>query len=343
MALIDCDEDGEFTERSAGIYNAVNDYSMLLLAEETGCDEYLQHVVRNLDMMFTYMEPDGSIFTMNSTRQDKELGKCFPVPYYPIYLYMAYKTGDGRYFAMLNRIMELVGKGKCDAPDCLYLFMAKPKFRNLVSKEAAIPAKFERNYKNAGIVRIGGDGFTCTLLRDNSRFLFFNTTSISCYVKMCSSFFGKAQFKAATLEKTETSYVMSQQVTGFYREPFDRFIADEDYWEMNKSRTHIKQIEFSTKITVEIVDGGLELHVVTDGCDRVPFKLEFCITPSMTVLGNGYMLKGEAGQSITATSGFVTAKSNNDEITIGPAFGSHMITSNMRGSEPPDVGCFRVS
>ena len=41
---------------------------MILIASELKDDTYEQYAVRNLTMMLTYLEPDGSIFTANSTR-----------------------------------------------------------------------------------------------------------------------------------------------------------------------------------------------------------------------------------------------------------------------------------
>ena len=60
---IDCNEDGEFSEKSAGNYNRINNDAMILLSQVTGDTTYEQHVLRNLRMMLTYIEPDGSIFT----------------------------------------------------------------------------------------------------------------------------------------------------------------------------------------------------------------------------------------------------------------------------------------
>ena len=85
---IDCDENGEFTERSSGIYNATNDHALIILSQETGRVDFLEYVKRNLDMMFTYIEPDGTVFTANSTRQDKAGATgndvVYPYPYYPL-------------------------------------------------------------------------------------------------------------------------------------------------------------------------------------------------------------------------------------------------------------------
>ena len=74
-------------ERSTGNYNAVVNNAMMAMYEESGDPDYLGYVARNLHMMLTYIDPDGTIFTQNSTRQDQ--GKAdypdkilLPVPVY---------------------------------------------------------------------------------------------------------------------------------------------------------------------------------------------------------------------------------------------------------------------
>ena len=49
---IDIDENGEFTERSPGIYNAVNDNALIILSEEMNKPELASHAAYNLEMMF---------------------------------------------------------------------------------------------------------------------------------------------------------------------------------------------------------------------------------------------------------------------------------------------------
>ncbi|MFR2870511.1 MAG: hypothetical protein ACLTCJ_09740 [Gemmiger formicilis] len=80
----DCNEDGEYAERSAYNYNRINNDAMIMLAVATG-DESYYAPVRNLEMMLTYIDPDDSIFTNNSTRWD--MGKkIYPREYYLEYL-----------------------------------------------------------------------------------------------------------------------------------------------------------------------------------------------------------------------------------------------------------------
>ncbi len=73
--------------RSTGNYNAVVNNAMMAMYQETGDEAFLGYVERNLSMMLTYMDPDDTIFTQNSTRQDQ--GKLeYADKYFYQYLYM---------------------------------------------------------------------------------------------------------------------------------------------------------------------------------------------------------------------------------------------------------------
>ncbi|WP_036720746.1 hypothetical protein [Paenibacillus harenae] len=67
---IDCTEDGEWTERSNGIYNAVSDIVLIYAAELFDKPELLEPVRRNLRMMAYMIHPDGEVVTDYSGRQD---------------------------------------------------------------------------------------------------------------------------------------------------------------------------------------------------------------------------------------------------------------------------------
>ncbi|MCF2939713.1 hypothetical protein L1N85_14925 [Paenibacillus alkaliterrae] len=67
---MDCTEDGEWTERSNGIYNAVSDIVLYFTAELFDRPELLEPVRRNLRMMAYMIHPDGEVVTDYSGRQD---------------------------------------------------------------------------------------------------------------------------------------------------------------------------------------------------------------------------------------------------------------------------------
>ena len=103
---IDCNEDGEYAEKSAGNYNRVNNDAMITLAEATGDASYEEHVVRNLKMMLHYWEPDDSVFTANSTRFDKDR-LMYPTDYYTEYMLMAVRHGVPEFYEMCNSIIDI--------------------------------------------------------------------------------------------------------------------------------------------------------------------------------------------------------------------------------------------
>ena len=108
---IDCNADGEFAEKSAGNYNSVNNDAMLMLSDATGDAQYEQHTIRNLHMMLTYWEPDGSIFTANSTRFDKDR-LVYPLSYYMEYLAMGMKYDIPEFLGMCNTIFDIIEEKK---------------------------------------------------------------------------------------------------------------------------------------------------------------------------------------------------------------------------------------
>ncbi|GIQ62513.1 hypothetical protein PACILC2_10810 [Paenibacillus cisolokensis] len=67
---IDCTEDGEWTERSNGIYNSVSDLMLIHASDLLGRPELLEPVRRNLRMMAYLVHPDGEVVTDYSGRQD---------------------------------------------------------------------------------------------------------------------------------------------------------------------------------------------------------------------------------------------------------------------------------
>ncbi|MBB6669942.1 hypothetical protein [Cohnella nanjingensis] len=67
---MDCTPDGEWTERSNGIYNGVSDVMLAHAADLLDRPELLEPVRRNLRMMAYLIHPDGEVVTDYSGRQD---------------------------------------------------------------------------------------------------------------------------------------------------------------------------------------------------------------------------------------------------------------------------------
>ncbi|WP_309121079.1 hypothetical protein [Paenibacillus sp.] len=101
---LDCTEDGEWTERSNGIYNAVSDIVLYYAAELFDRPELLEPVRRNLRMMAYMIHPNGDVVTDYSGRQDFGAASDLS-PYYLVAKLMANRDDD----PLFEAIAELAG------------------------------------------------------------------------------------------------------------------------------------------------------------------------------------------------------------------------------------------
>lgn len=343
---IDIDQYGEFTERSAGIYNAVNDNALTLLSQELGRPDLFDYILKNLNLMLTYLEPDGSVFTWNSTRQDKGeggAGGSFDVKrYYHIYLQAACIAGDGRYAAVAQYIADRLEYDRL--PPVLHLFLLQPELADFEIEPTALPTAYHVHYPDSGVVRARTGDVTYTLLRGSSSFLFVRTPDVGLRVKLCASFFAVAQFVPESLEPTSKgAYRMTFHTAADYRMPLDPPPETPEWRLMDHGRRrHVKKQTLLITVETQETADGLSLRVRTEGCDRVPLKLEMITDAGAVVTGSSFVITGPAGAAVTARAGDIEVARGACKIGVGPAFGLHHYTTGMRGSEPQSAHGFTI-
>ncbi|MFW6256824.1 MAG: hypothetical protein ACOC2O_01640 [Bacillota bacterium] len=326
---IDCNKKGGYTEKSSGIYNVVNNTAMIMLARETGSDEYLNYVDRNLVRMFHFMEPDGSIFTEKSTRQDKGK-KVYPTKYYFNYFYMAYRKQNSHYAYLAE---EIVDNYYQEFSNCLAEFMLNPGLKDFTVKSEPVITNYEKQFQDAGLIRIRRNDVSVSLLEEDINFLHFQVGKLNCFARMCTSFFGRGQFRAQKISENSGEYRLSYLARGDYREPFDNPPPTAVWEEMDHSRRGIaKELKLKMVVTIKEIKKGIKVKIKTEGCDRVPLKLEFNFSSPTLIKGDGFTLKGDSAENILAKNGNIKVIKGTDIIKLGPAFGKHNYTSKMRGS-----------
>ena len=104
----------------------------------------------------------------------------------------------------------------------------------------------------------------------------------------------------------------------------------------------VKKLKLRFTIHVSEIENGISVTIDSEGCDRVPFKCELCLEPGCMVTGEGFAVSGHAGESIVAKSGSIVVQKEEDCLSIGPGFGLHNYTRDMRGSEEPKRGALTV-
>ena len=349
---IDIDENGEFSERSAGIYSAVTDKALCDIAIEANKPELFDLVKRNLRLVYRYFERESFIFTQNSRRKDKgEVGSddLFDFTRYVEVCLLAY--GNTRDIEFLQILFSVIAKRKKNDSfyTFLYPFRLYPALMEEMPDLSALPPleeEFHAFYPNSGIVRAKDKTAVYSIVARNPVFFHATVGDITISARMCSSFFAIAQFLPDAIEKIgEKQYRMRFQTAQDYKLPFDTPPeGSENYWSMDyQSRKSISRCEYGYTVDFTFADNGILLHVTTDGTPNVPFKLEFTVTPNVYVRAGNAMTIGAAGNFICANGGNIElCNYGGDSITIKNAFAKHFYHKDMRGSIPSPENKFMV-
>lgn len=332
---IDQDEDGDYAEHSAGKYNVINNLQLMVLWEETNNSYYLDCIDKNLQMMMYYMEPDGSIFTGSSTRIDST-HKVYPDEYYYLYLYVAYEKKSAEYMTMAQNIMEcMIRRGASyPTPDCLAYLMLRPELLTFTLEKKVSINDYKKEFRNSGVVRIRRGDYTVTLLSNNSKFLLFQKGKIQMFMRIGVSFFEQREFKTPEILPSFNGYDLNYKAKGWYYLPFEEKQNTTDWWKMdNKSRKTVNEHDIQIKVNVIEVENGIDVRVVTEGCDRVPIKFELGVTKDVMIHNDAFLLNGNDIEAITVKKGYLEIAKGADKFTVGPAFAEHLFVNGNFKSE----------
>ena len=340
---IDCNEDGEYSEKSAGNYNGVNNQAMLLLADALGDDSFEQHVIRNLKMMLTYWEPDDTIFTANSTRFDKDR-LVYPDQYYWFYLYLGAKYNIPEFAAMANYTFQIVREKNILSPNCLIRYMLHPELIDFEAEVCGTPTEYHAYYADSGIARVRKGSFTYTVMKDKSNFLWVHNGSIKLAVKVGGSFCEHRAFKAQTMEMDESgAFHLHQRMRGWYYLPFPEKPATSDWWQMdNASRPKKWGPDMDIDVTVREADGGIQVEVKTSGVEGAPWRIELAFSGINRISNDHLTMPVHGDEVLVLKDSCFTVSNAASSMEVGPAFGIHHFTDGKEDSEAKTPGAATV-
>ena len=340
---IDCNDDGEYSEKSAGNYNGVNNHAMMLLAAALGDDSFEQHVIRNLKMMLTYWEPDDSIFTANSTRFDKDR-LVYPDGYYWFYLYMGAKYNIPEFIAMANYVFEIVKEKNILSPNNLIRYMLHPELIDYKAELCGIPTQYHAYYAESGIARVRKNGYTYTVMRDKSNFLYVNNGHIKLAVKIGGSFCEHRAFKAETMEMDETgAFHLHQTMRGWYYLPFEEKPATSDWWKMdNAARKKKMGPDMDIDVTIRENGAGIDVDIRTSGVEGAPWRVEFAFSGIDRIANEHMTMPVHGDEVLVLKDSFFTVSNPYATMEVGPAFGTHHFTDGKEDSEVKTPGAATV-
>ncbi len=340
---IDCTVDGEYAERSAAIYNVVSNEAMITIAEVLGDDSYYDYARRNLKMMMSYIEPDGSIFTNNSTRQDRG-EKVLPTHYFYHYIKMGLLDGNKEFLAFANYIWDLSVKNSAPAPDMLTEIILNPAL-NCINEE-----RFENGnpdyhsfFKDSRLVRSKTGNYSYSIVENCSSFLYFQAGGLVMSAKIGGCICQHKAFIGQELTKTETGYRMTSTMDGWYYLPFEEKPETTDWWKMpNKDRKLLLGPNAYFTVDVDQKEDGIDLTMKIEGVDRMPIRIEFAFDESDSIETDGLIMPAQKGNFITVKQGDVVVTKGYDAIKVSKAFYVHNFIEGKSGSEKRDPNLFQV-
>lgn len=335
---IDGDEDGEYAERSTGNYNAVVNNAMMAMYQETGDEAFLGYVERNLSMMLTYMDPDDTIFTQNSTRQDQ--GKLeYADKYFYQYLYMCSREKNPAFDGAAHKIIKDNMERGDLAPDCLHIVMNHDEMMGYHFEEYGFLEEYRKFFRHAGVFRVRKPSYTYTVLNGKSAFLYFKSKGTALCVKIGESCCDIRNFIPQTIEELPDGCRLEAEAQSWYYLPFKEKQDTSDWWKMDQSKRE-KLISSRLKTTLEIreKEQGLELNLKAEGQDRLPLRLEICIPAGVSIEHPAFALEAAAGESMILKDGYLEIHDGLTTVEIGPGFGEHSFKGHYSGEEINSAG-----
>lgn len=339
---IDCNEDGEYSEKSAGNYNGVNNQAMLFLADALGDDSYEQHVIRNLHMMLTYWEPDDSIFTANSTRFDKDR-LVYPDGYYFFYLYIGAKYRIPEFIAMANYAFRVVFEKNLLSPDLLGRFLLYPELIDPEVDACHTPTEYKAFYADSGIARVRRGNFSYTVMKDKSNFLYVHNGFVKLAVKIGGSFCEHRAFKAERMWEENGEFHLHQTMRGWYYLPFPEKPATSDWWQMdNASRPKKWGPDMDIDVIVRDTEDGIDVDIRISGVVGAPWRVELAFSGIDRLENDHLTMPIHGDEVIVLKNGYFKVANADSAMEVGPCFGNHYFTEGKEDSEAKTPGCATI-
>ena len=346
---VDINADGEYIERSTGVYNAICNRSLRLAAAALQRPELLEPVRANLDFSYHLLHPDGTVVTSISRRQDRDT-RVVPAGLVDSYYALGRLDNNGFYAAVAD---WLFARGGAGLPWTLHLFVEHPEWRQDDLPRAPLPGSYARAYPASGLWRVRRERFSATAAAGLTTPFSLRCGEVELKaVKFCSTYFATGQFAGEDFSAGEGKvrlhhagrnplYQEKDYDRPVYWLPIAEKVDAENWQEVRGRRQTFTLPPLAVDLEIREVEKGFDLHLKTaGGLDGVPFQIECVLAPGGELEFESGVVQGGAGHTAFLKKGYATYRVDDDAITMGPGALEHRMWQ-MRNSEPSPEA-FRV-
>jgi len=334
---LDINADGEWTERSNAIYNAVCTIFLYHTARVFGYGQLYEPVSRNLRMMQYMLHPRGEIATEYSSRQDRGVVKRLDGRYYVAFQLMAAHDQD----PLLYRLGQEALAGLTLAGEALLYRMFLPQPMQVQLPSQPLPVQYERllnegkqapvtgtqPYKltafHAGspLLRYRQGELSVTVMTGQPDFLYLQYGQARLLgLRLSLGWFGVAGVPFAGMARTgEHEYELTMELEGSYRDAvekdelprFDPLQFAAAVYE--RKETNVSRVQVALRL--RLAEDGLTLRALIDG-DVPPLfaQLVFSFDPEGSLSGDGLAPIGE--HAVWFKRGALVYRNGEDEIEV---------------------------
>lgn len=341
---IDINADGEYTERSTGIYNAVCNRSLRFMADHLERPELLDPVRQNLDLMTRLFHHDGAVVTSFSNRQDRGQ-RVVPLSLADSFFDLAQRDGNVVWAGMAD-LLVAAGSDQTHQVWLIHPFMAHPGYRDAPLARRPLPDNFSTVFPAAGLWRVKRGLLSATAAAGNTTAFAVRYGEVDLKaVKVAGTYSHTAKFEADTLEATDGGARMvhrgaTRMIPG-YDLPLDRPIPFGEFGALRPQRDRWLLPPLDQTVEIREVPHGFDLYLKTEGgLDRVTFQIECCFAGPGEWETSEQVSQVTNGQTTILKSGYGVFHRGEHGIRIGPGSGAHRMWQ-MRGTEP-EPESFRV-
>lgn len=342
---IDIQADGEYTERSNGVYNAVCNRCLIVMADCLEKPQLLDPVRQNLDFISHMLREDGTVETAYSTRQDKGQS-IVPSGMMDAYLEMAHRDNNGLWASIADRLFEPQAASKRAGSHVLAPFLQTPRLRHECVDRQPLRDRFVKHFAASGLWRVK-DGPLSAIAMTGQRSIFslqFGRARLR-GVKISGSYHSQTHLCPTQMLKSDRGVQLVHNgadsgLAAFFR-PLNRPVPFGEFKKADAIRERWAQPDMQITVDVAHVNRGFDLHLKSHGGqDRVPMEIEFSFDGAGEWETADTVLQARPQQSVVLKDGFGTFRVGDDAITIGPGDFAHC-DWNMRESNPTS-DAFRV-
>jgi hypothetical protein len=293
--------------------------------------------------------------TSISLRQDG--GKaCVPVTMADSYFALGMTESRGDWLDIADRLVAAAERHRQLDPGALCWllqpFAEHPEWIDAPAARTPPADRIDVFHPASRFWRVGHGDMAATVCAGNP-----NAFALSCgdvrlaALSIKGSFFNLADFCADRIERTATGvrldHLASAREAPGWDLPLGRRVAFDNphqgYYQLagdgTRERWGITPIDI--RLEVEAVDGGFDLHLVTEGgYDRIPFVVDCHLNAGTTLDTNRLMLRPQAGDELLLGGGRAIAHSQDYAISIAGGGMAHRMIELM--GRPKLAGCYRL-